>query len=122
MQPRPPRFTRTDTLFPYTTLCRAIAARLDGYNSERREIELQVLDQAMRQVEEAGAAEGLVVAASEGWHAGVIGIVASRLKERFGKPALVVSLDAGAGGGGGGATGKGSARSGPGVDTERRGT
>jgi single-stranded-DNA-specific exonuclease len=86
----------------------AIAARLDGYNAERREIELQVLDQAIRLVEEQGAGEGLVVAASEGWHAGVIGIVASRLKERFNKPALVVALENG--------IGKGSARSVPGVD------
>ncbi|WP_193371268.1 single-stranded-DNA-specific exonuclease RecJ [Pelagibius marinus] len=86
----------------------ALAARLDGYNAERREIELQVLDQAIRQVEEAGPGEGLVVAASEGWHAGVIGIVASRLKERFNKPALVVALENG--------IGKGSARSVPGVD------
>jgi single-stranded-DNA-specific exonuclease len=86
----------------------AIAARLDGYNAERKEIELQVLDQAIRQVEENGPGEGLVVAAAEGWHAGVIGIVASRLKERFGKPALVVALDGG--------VGKGSARSVPGVD------
>ncbi|MPZ11099.1 MAG: single-stranded-DNA-specific exonuclease RecJ [Kiloniellaceae bacterium] len=85
-----------------------IAARLDGYNAERKEIELQVLDQAIRQVEESGPGEGLVVAAAEGWHAGVIGIVASRLKERFGKPALVVALDGG--------VGKGSARSVPGVD------
>jgi single-stranded-DNA-specific exonuclease len=86
----------------------AIAARLDGYNAERREIELQVLDQAIRLVEEQGAGEGLVVAASEGWHAGVIGIVASRLKERYNKPALVVALENG--------IGKGSARSVPGVD------
>lgn len=86
----------------------ALAARLDGYNAERREIELQVLDQAIGQVEETGPGEGLVVAASEGWHAGVIGIVASRLKERFGKPALVVALENG--------IGKGSARSVPGVD------
>jgi single-stranded-DNA-specific exonuclease len=49
-----------------------------------------------------------VTAAAEGWHAGVIGIVASRLKERFNKPALVVALDGG--------VGKGSARSVPGVD------
>lgn len=90
----------------------AIAQRLDGYNSERREIELQVLDQAIRQVEESGSGEGLVLAASEGWHAGVIGIVASRLKERFNKPALVIALEAGVGGG----VGKGSARSVPGVD------
>ncbi|MEQ8356873.1 MAG: single-stranded-DNA-specific exonuclease RecJ [Kiloniellaceae bacterium] len=91
----------------------ALAARLDGYNAERKEIELQVLDQAIRQVEEAssplgGPGEGLVLAAAEGWHAGVIGIVASRLKERFNKPALVVALDNG--------VGKGSARSVPGVD------
>ncbi len=86
----------------------AIAARLDAYNTERREIELQVLDQAIRQVEETGAGEGLVVVAAEGWHAGVIGIVASRLKERFNKPALVVALENG--------VGKGSARSVPGVD------
>jgi single-stranded-DNA-specific exonuclease len=86
----------------------AIAARLDGYNSERRDIELQVLDQAIRQVEENRMGEGLVVAAAEGWHAGVIGIVASRLKERFNKPALVIALDNG--------IGKGSARSVPGVD------
>src|SRR3546814_4794373 len=71
----------------------AMAAQLDGYNSERKAIELQVLDQAIRQVEESGTAAGLVMAASEGWHAGVIGIVASRLKERFGKPALVVALE-----------------------------
>ena len=86
----------------------ALAARLDGYNAERKEIELQVLDQAIRQVEETGPGEGLVVAASEGWHAGVIGIVASRLKERFNRPALVVALENG--------VGKGSARSVPGVD------
>jgi single-stranded-DNA-specific exonuclease len=90
-----------------------LARRLDGYNAERKEIELQVLDQAIRQVEEGatplgGPGEGLVLAAAEGWHAGVIGIVASRLKERFNKPALVVALENG--------VGKGSARSVPGVD------
>ncbi len=86
----------------------AIAARLDDYNAERREIEAQVLDQAIRQVEEQGPGKGLVVAASEGWHAGVIGIVASRLKERYNRPALVIALD--------GPLGKGSGRSVPGVD------
>src|SRR3546814_8555341 len=62
----------------------------------------------IRQVEESGAAAGLGMAASEGGHAGVMGIVASRLKERFGEPALVVALEKG--------VGKGSARSVPGVD------
>ena len=85
-----------------------IAASLDAYNTERREIEAQVLDQAILQVEAQGAGQGLVVAASEGWHAGVIGIVASRLKDRYNRPALVVALE--------GALGKGSARSVPGVD------
>ncbi len=85
-----------------------IARQLDAYNAERKEIEAAVLDQALLQVEEEGAPEGLVFAAAEGWHAGVIGIVASRLKERYNLPALVVALDGG--------IGKGSARSVPGVD------
>lgn len=85
-----------------------IARQLDAYNAERKEIEAAVLDQALLQVETEGAPEGLVFAASEGWHAGVIGIVASRLKERYNLPALVVALEDG--------IGKGSARSVPGVD------
>ncbi len=85
------------------------AARLDGYNSERKEIEAAVLDQAILQVDEQGPGEGLVFAAAPGWHAGVTGIVASRLKERYGKPALVVALDDHG-------VGKGSGRSVPGVD------
>jgi single-stranded-DNA-specific exonuclease len=87
----------------------ALAARLDTYNSERREIERVVLDQALSQAEvAAGGAGGLVCVAAEHWHPGVVGIVASRLKERFGLPALVIALDGG--------VGKGSGRSVPGVD------
>jgi single-stranded-DNA-specific exonuclease len=87
----------------------ALAARLDTYNSERKEIERAVLDQALSQAEAAAAgAGGLVCVAAEGWHPGVVGIVASRLKERFGLPALVIALDGG--------VGKGSGRSVPGVD------
>jgi single-stranded-DNA-specific exonuclease len=85
-----------------------IARQLDAYNAERKEIEAAVLDQALLQIEAEGTPEGLVFAASEGWHAGVIGIVASRLKERYNLPALVVALENG--------VGKGSARSVPGVD------
>ncbi len=90
-----------------------IARQLDELNRERREIERQVLDQAVAQIEEAGGpaapgGAGLVLAAGEGWHPGVIGIVASRLKERTNLPALVVALDNG--------VGKGSGRSVPGVD------
>ncbi len=86
-----------------------LAAELDGYNSERRDIERWVFDQALAQLESGEAAsDGLVLAAGRGWHPGVIGIVASRLRERTNLPALVVALDEG--------IGKGSGRSVPGVD------
>jgi single-stranded-DNA-specific exonuclease len=86
-----------------------LAAELDGYNDERREIERWVLDQALAQVESGEAvSDGLVLAAGRGWHPGVIGIVASRLRERTNLPALVVALEDG--------QGKGSGRSVPGVD------
>lgn len=92
-----------------------LAGRLDRYNAERREIEAQVLDQAIEQVEQrmslsdGGTAGGLVIAAGEGWHPGVIGIVASRLKDRYNAPAIVIALDDAG-------LGKGSGRSVPGVD------
>ncbi len=87
----------------------AMARELDGYNSERREIEQAILEQAIAQVEaQAPAPDALVFAAGEGWHPGVIGIVASRLRERYNLPAVVVALEAG--------RGKGSGRSVPGLD------
>ena len=85
-----------------------LAQELDRLNRERQEIEAAVLAEATAQVEQGPAPQGLVVAAGEGWHAGVIGIVAARLRERFGLPALVLSLE--------GDLGKGSARSVPGFD------
>jgi single-stranded-DNA-specific exonuclease len=88
---------------------RALAEQLDGYNRERREIEATVLDEAIAQVEAGPAPEGLVFAAAPGWHPGVIGIVASRLKDRYDLPALVVALDEEG-------IGKGSGRSVRGVD------
>lgn len=88
-----------------------LARRLDAHNAERRAIEAAVLEQAIAQVEAAGGdPDGLVFAAAEGWHPGVIGIVASRLKDRYQLPALVVALDPETG------EGKGSGRSVPGVD------
>ncbi len=89
----------------------AIARRLDDLNRERREIEAAVFDHALAVAEEAeGGAAGtpLIFAAGEGWHPGVLGIVASRLKERFNRPACVVSLE--------GESGSGSGRSVAGVD------
>ena len=85
----------------------ALAERLDALNRERRAIEAAVLDAACEQVERRGVGP-LVWAAGEGWHPGVVGIVASRLKERFNRPAVVIGLD--------GATGTGSGRSVAGVD------
>jgi len=85
-----------------------LAERLDALNGERREIEAAVRDAAMEQAEARGLDKPLVWAASEGWHPGVVGIVASRLKEATNRPAIVIGFD--------GAEGKGSGRSIPGVD------
>jgi len=86
-----------------------IARRLDGYNKDRQEIEAAVLAEAIEQVE-TRPDDGLplLLAAGEGWHQGVIGIVAGRLKERYGRPACVIALD--------GDSGKGSGRSVIGLD------
>lgn len=90
----------------------ALAQRLDQLNTERREIEADVLAGAMKQAEERGFDAPLVWAAAEGWHPGVVGIVASRLKEAANRPAVVIGFD----GDGATAEGKGSGRSVSGVD------
>jgi single-stranded-DNA-specific exonuclease len=82
-------------------VARDIAERLEGFNAERREIEKAVLDAAIEQVERGDGTSPVVFAAGEGWHAGVIGIVASRLKERYNRPACVVALENGIGKGSG---------------------
>ncbi len=88
-----------------------LAAELDALNRDRRAIEAAVRDEALAQVE-ARVSDGLVAwAAGEGWHPGVVGIVAARLKEATGLPAVVIGVDGG--------IGKGSARSVPGVDLGR---
>lgn len=87
---------------------RAMADRLDQLNTERREVEASVRDVALAQAEERGLDAPLVWAAGEGWHPGVVGIVASRLKESTNRPAIVIGLD--------GDEGKGSGRSVSGVD------
>ncbi|ADE86787.1 single-stranded-DNA-specific exonuclease RecJ [Rhodobacter capsulatus SB 1003] len=86
----------------------ALAERLDRLNSERREIENRVRDAALTQAEARGLDGPLVWAAGEGWHPGVVGIVAARLKEATNRPAVVIGLEGG--------LGKGSARSVAGVD------
>ena len=80
----------------------AIAARLDLYNGERREIELAVTEAAVEQARNQMESDPLfLLVASEGWHPGVIGIVASRLRETFDRPSCVVSLRDGIGKGSG---------------------
>lgn len=86
----------------------ALAERLDTLNRERREIEEAVRAAALEQAEERGLDLPLVWAAGEGWHPGVVGIVASRLKELTNRPAVVIGLD--------GDEGKGSGRSVSGID------
>ena len=87
---------------------RTIAEELNILNEERRAIETEV----QRAAEELCLSKGnraVAVVASRGWHAGVIGIVAGRLKEKLGRPAIVIALDEAG-------IGKGSGRSIPGVD------
>ncbi len=82
-------------------LAAEFAERLDGYNRERREIEARTLEAAIATVEGAAQSPVLAFAAAEGWHPGVIGIVAARLKERYERPACVVALADGIGKGSG---------------------
>lgn len=81
---------------------RVLAAELDTLNTERREIEAVVLDAAIMAAEsQAADSPYLIFAAGHDWHAGVIGIVAGRLKERYQRPACVIALENGVGKGSG---------------------
>jgi single-stranded-DNA-specific exonuclease len=86
----------------------SLAARLDQLNTDRREITDLVRIEALAQAEARGLDGPLVWAAGDGWHPGVVGIVAARLKEAANRPSVVIGFD--------GDDGKGSARSVPGVD------
>jgi len=88
---------------------RAIAAQLSLLNDERRGIESAV-QEAAEALLDAQHNRAVVVVAGHGWHPGVIGIVAGRIKEKSGKPTLVIALDGASG------QGKGSGRSISGVD------
>jgi single-stranded-DNA-specific exonuclease len=92
-----------------------IAAELDRLNRERQAIEMETVAQAEAEamaalgIEDKGA---VIVTAAEGWHPGVVGLVAARLKEKFGRPAFAIALEPGG-------IGTGSGRSIPGVDIGR---
>ncbi len=80
-----------------------VAEALDKHNDERKEIEARVQAEAIAQAEQADPDAPVLVVAGDGWHPGVIGIVAGRLRERFNRPSCVIAFD--------GDTGKGSGRS-----------
>jgi single-stranded-DNA-specific exonuclease len=92
-----------------------LAGELDRLNKERRAIEQDTLAQAEAEadaalgIEEKGA---VVVTAAEGWHPGIVGLVAARLKEKFSRPAFAIALEPGG-------IGTGSGRSIVGVDIGR---
>jgi single-stranded-DNA-specific exonuclease len=85
---------------------RALADRLGVLNTERQALDQVILDHALEEIERRyrdPSAHRALVLAGEGWHPGVVGIVASRVVERYGRPAFLIGLD--------GEMGKGSGRS-----------
>jgi single-stranded-DNA-specific exonuclease len=82
-----------------------LARRLEGLNVERQSLDQRMLEEALAQVEQAGDPErdASFVLTGDGWHPGVVGIVASRVVERYGRPAFLIAFD--------GDVGKGSGRS-----------
>lgn len=82
-----------------------MAAGVDAYNLERRQVQQDIFDEAARLVEEAGdpRSRRSIVLARPGWHSGVLGIVASKLVDRFHRPTVLLSVEDG--------YAKGSARS-----------
>ena len=79
------------------TEARSLAKELHIYNEERKAIENIVLEQAMQQALEKigtdGSVPSVIVVSGESWHAGVIGIVAGRLKEHFSRPTFVIAIE-----------------------------
>ncbi|MEM6338535.1 MAG: single-stranded-DNA-specific exonuclease RecJ [Pseudomonadota bacterium] len=84
-----------------------MAEELDIYNQERKSIELAMLDEAMEKAKEQEN-DAMLFIEGDGWHPGVIGIVAGRLKEKYNKPTAVIAVNEG--------VGKASCRSVRGVD------
>jgi single-stranded-DNA-specific exonuclease len=86
-----------------------LAQALDGVNRQRQAVEAAIMSEAMAQAEaQVAAGHAVILLAQEGWHPGVVGIVAGRVKEKFNRPALVAGIIDG--------LAKGSGRSVPGLD------
>ena len=93
-----------------------LAAELDALNVTRKAVETETFEAAVRAIEHGSnhdPADPVLVVAGEGWHPGVVGIVASRLRERYRRPAVAIGLDPAVD------IGKGSGRSQPGVNLGR---
>ena len=90
----------------------ALALELDALNTTRKEVERDTIEAAIRIIErESNDRDSpVIVVADEGWHPGVVGIVAGRLRERYRRPAIVIAIDPVTG------MGRGSGRSHPGVN------
>ncbi len=87
----------------------SIATKLEQLNDERRSVEALILEEAIQEVEKKELYKNsLVVVTGENWHQGILGILASRIKEKYNRPAAVISFVDG--------VGKGSARSITGID------
>ncbi len=88
---------------------RLLAERLDEVNRQRQLVEGEILDVAMAEAErQSDAGHAAILVSGEGWHPGVVGIVAGRIKEKFNRPACVAAIMGG--------EAKGSGRSIPGLD------
>ena len=86
-----------------------LAEKLHVMNAQRQEIERAVQESAIAEIEQRGLSErSVIIVAGDGWHPGVIGIVAGRLKEKYDRPVIVIGFEAD--------VGKGSGRSISGVD------
>jgi len=94
----------------------ALAEELDALNASRKEVEAKVTEEAVAAIEAGGTRPAdlpAIVVRGEGWHPGVVGIVAGRLRERYRRPVIVIGVDPAVG------VGKGSGRSQPGVNLGR---
>ena len=85
-----------------------IAIKLNEYNSERQSIEKRIFDEATQEIEKEEKENACIIVGGEGWHHGIIGIVASKVTDIYFKPSILVCFE--------GSVGKGSGRSIPGFD------
>ena len=90
-------------------LAYAHAAELDRVNTERKSLQDQMINEALEEAHKLAEDASLIIVDMTGWHPGIIGIVAGRLKDRFDKPAIVIGVNEEG-------IGKGSGRSMPGVN------